>query len=31
MKTLKIHLATYASKIMVFFMNMYMKHKAKKG
>ncbi len=30
MKTLKIHLATYASKIMVFLMNAYMKHKAKK-
>jgi len=31
MKTLKIHLATYGSKIIVFFMNLYMKHKAKKG
>ena len=37
MKTLKIHLATYGSKIIVFkfddgkgLMNLYMKHKAKK-
>jgi len=29
MKKIKIHLATYASKIVVFFMNVYMKHKAK--
>ena len=30
MKKLKIYLAYYASKIMVFLMNAYMKHKAKK-
>ena len=30
MKALKIHLATYGSKIIVFLMNLYMKHKAKK-
>ena len=30
MKVLKIHLATYASRIVVFLMNAYMKHKAKK-
>ena len=29
MKKFKIHLATYASKILVFIMNIYMKRKAK--
>jgi len=29
MKRFKIHLATYASKVLVFIMNLYMKYKAK--